>query len=426
MQYNKYNYETYNLHTIKSDKFKSCHIEINFRDNITKESYLKSLFLSSLIQLCTKKYPRRMDLRKRSEELYQTSLFASSYKMGASLLFMVGCDFINPTYIKDAHYLENVLCFFLDAVFEPNIVENGFDKDAFELVKNDILSEMDTACESPMSLASKNVVNLINGDNPLKFMLSNYDKSEVESITKEEIYSYYKEVIEHYTADIIVFGDLDFDFIKDYLSKNVAINTIKNHKISLYTDIKKPKKPLFVKEPSKFMQSTLLLGYSLENLTEKEKIYVSHVFDYIFCNGAFKSKLFANLREKNSLCYGVSSIYLKFNKLYVIKVSLAKENVSKAIKVIKNSLNDMKNGLFEDEFIVETKKALTNYLKSSEDAMSSYINNCYLKEIDNFPSVNERIKSINLVTKEDIQNFAKKLKELVIYVLEDGVKDEAN
>ena len=81
MQYNKYNYETYNLHTIKSDKFKSCHIEINFRDNITKESYLKSLFLSSLIQLCTKKYPRRMDLRKRSEELYQTSLFASSYKM---------------------------------------------------------------------------------------------------------------------------------------------------------------------------------------------------------------------------------------------------------------------------------------------------------------------------------------------------------
>ena len=36
MIYKTYNNKTYNIYTIKTDKFKTCHMEIVFRNNINK------------------------------------------------------------------------------------------------------------------------------------------------------------------------------------------------------------------------------------------------------------------------------------------------------------------------------------------------------------------------------------------------------
>ena len=37
MEYKNYKYDTYTLYTIKTDKFKTCHLEIIFKNKINKE-----------------------------------------------------------------------------------------------------------------------------------------------------------------------------------------------------------------------------------------------------------------------------------------------------------------------------------------------------------------------------------------------------
>lgn len=34
MNYKTYKYDTYNIYTIQTDKFKNCYIELNFREDI--------------------------------------------------------------------------------------------------------------------------------------------------------------------------------------------------------------------------------------------------------------------------------------------------------------------------------------------------------------------------------------------------------
>lgn len=426
MKHKKQNLETYKLHTVKLDNFKESRIEVVFRENITRSDYLKCIFLTDLLTYSTNKYPRRKDVVIKSEELYQTSIFSNTSRLGKSLVLTIGCNFINPEYVSEDDYLKDVIEFLGEVIFNPNVKENAFDESAFKIIQNDLVSNLETLNESPMRVASYNTFNLLDDNSSTKIFLDNYTREEILDTTPEDIYEFYKNVLEHFICDVIIVGNINMDKIVKLVTKNMKLRTIKNHEVNLYEDNLVRKKAMVKTDTSSFNQSTILLLYNLVDLTEEEKLYAIHLFDYIFSNGSFKSKLFKSLREDNSLCYGVSSFYMKFDKMYGIKVSLAKDNVKKALKLIDKALKEMNAGLFDDEIIEEAKKAILNNLKTSSDVIYSFSNDCFLNEIDNFPPVNERIKEYRKVTKEDIVNISKKLKINISYVLEDGVNNARN
>ena len=112
--------------------------------------------------------------------------------------------------------------------------------------------------------------------------------------------------------------------------------------------------------------------------------------------------------------------------MYGIKVSLAKENVKKAIKLIEKSLKEINNSKFDDELLDEAKKSVLNTLKTSNDEIVSFSNQCFLREIDNFPTLAERMKAYRKINKEEVVNLSKKLKLNLVYVLEDGADNARN
>lgn len=426
MEYKRQNLDSYNLHTVKLDTFKESRIEIIFRNNISKDDYLKGVFLTDLLTYSSNKYPNRKDIVIKSEELYQLSLFSNISRLGKSLVLTLGCNFINPEYVSEQEYLKDVVVFLSEILFNPNIKENAFDETAFRIIQNDLLSNWETINENPMRVASYNAFNLLDDASSTKIFLDNYTKEDILNITPEDVYEFYNCVLEHFVCDVIIVGNLDFDEVSRLLKNNMKLRTIKNHEILLYEDNMVRRKPLKKTDLSSFNQSTILLVYNLVDLSMEEKTYVIHLFDYIFCNGSFKSKLFKTMREDNSLCYGVSSFYMKFDKMYGIKVSLAKENVNKALKLIDTALKEMSVGNFDNELIEESKKAILNSLKTSRDSIFSFSNDCFLHEIDNFPGINERIKAYRKVTKEEIVNLSNKLKINISYVLEDGANNARN
>ena len=49
MIYKEYKKSTYNVYTIKTDKFKTCHMEIVFRNNINKSDVTKRSFITEML-----------------------------------------------------------------------------------------------------------------------------------------------------------------------------------------------------------------------------------------------------------------------------------------------------------------------------------------------------------------------------------------
>ena len=112
-----------------------------------------------------------------------------------------------------------------------------------------------------------------------------------------------------------------------------------------------------VKEIQDTTQSVLSLGLRIKECTPKD-FYVLNVYNAILGTTP-SSKLFQNVREKESLAYTVRSRYYRFKDIIVIYAGINKENYSKALEVIKMQLEDMRKGNITD---IEFKSARDSLL----------------------------------------------------------------
>ncbi|MBQ2409565.1 MAG: insulinase family protein, partial [Bacilli bacterium] len=186
------------------------------------------------------------------------------------------------------------------------------------------------------------------------------------------------------------------------------------------------KKVLTKTEKSNFVQSTLVMVYNISDLTKEIKNSAFHVFNYILGSGGISSKLYKSLRTDNSLCYGVRSLYLKYDGLLIILVSLDKKNVKLAETLIKKCIGEMIKGEYKDSELEDAKKNLTFSLKMGLDNNVSILNNYVFNIFDNLPLLEERIKLISNVTKEDLMVCGKSLSLNTIYIQDAGDNIEGN
>ena len=141
--------------------------------------------------------------------------------------------------------------------------------------------------------------------------------------------------------------------------------------------------------------------------------------------GSPNSKLFMNLREKNSLCYNVNSIYQPVFNLLIIKAGIDGENFEKSIKLIKQELKNMQEGKFEEKDLEAGIITYKNTFKEVEDSAFSILNSYTSCEYLNYDPLDKRTKEIEKVTKEDIMKVAKKIHIDTIFLLE-GEQNEEN
>ena len=71
--------------------------------------------------------------------------------------------------------------------------------------------------------------------------------------------------------------------------------------------------------------------------------------------GTANSKLFQNVREKASLAYTTSSSYSHYSGNIFVNAGIEIENYEKALNLIKEQLQDMKEGNFDDQDIKNAK-----------------------------------------------------------------------
>ena len=212
-------------------------------------------------------------------------------------------------------------------------------------------------------------------------------------------------------------GNLDMDKVVQLIKDKFKIKTIKDYKVNLYVDNKIRKKNLDICETGNYEQDSLVMIYNLDNLNKKERDYVIQLYNIILGSGGLTSKLYKYLREENSLCYIVSSMYQKYDGLLLIYSGIDKKDKNKCLKLINKALQEMINGDFTDEELDNAKKAVISSIKMSEDTNGGIINNYLFNELDNLPLYDERVKEFKKISKKDVIEVAKKVKLNTIYLL---------
>lgn len=415
MTYKTYNCNSYNIHTIKTDNFKTCHLEIVFRKPVKKEDLAKDALLVDILSENNNDFKTRQELLLYLEDLYKTSFYGLVSKTGQITMTNFILDFISPEYIEEQDYLEKVLKLPFLLIQNPNVTNNEFDNLTFNICQKRNILEVKSVMEDAFRLSVNKTLESL--DTP-----SSYNPTgtveEIKAITPSSLYEHYKKLLKENVCDIFVIGNLDMDYVVKVIKESFKKRIINKNNLIIDVNNKIRKKVLEKKEPSEFVQTNLNLLFNVGSLNKYERNIVFNIFNYILGSGGITSKLYQEIREKNSYCYAINSMYLKYDGLLLIHVALDGKNKTKAIHLIKKVLRNMKMGKFSDEDI---NNAINNYemsLNMASDNEISLLNNYVFHIVDDLPLIEQRIELLKKVTKEEIIKVAKKLKINTIFVLE--------
>lgn len=416
MEYKTYEYPSFNLYSVKTNRFKTVQMEIIFRDEVKKDNLLIKTFLVDLMTDVCDKYKSRKEMVKKLEELYQANFYGVTNKVGNIIMSSFVLNFLNPEYVNDNNYLEEVIKVPIEAIMHPFIKAKEFDIKNFNIVKNRIHDEILGMNEDINRVALKSALCYLE-ESPSKYNVMG-SLEELESITPKALADAYQELIANNKCDIFVVGNIDMDKIANIIFKYFKNPTIKTKDYSLYVENVVPKKVKVVKEKSKFLETNLVNLYGTLNLNDKEKTTTMHFYNYLLGGGGLNTKLYQLLREKNSLCYGIRSVYLKYDNLLMIQTSIDKKNIKRANSLIKQAFKEMKDGKFTDEELEAAKSSFIFSLNLALDEPAGIINNYVFHVFNDLPLIEERMKLINDITKNEIVLLSNKIKPILEFTLE--------
>lgn len=418
MNYTKYKMNGYNLHIIKTNKFKTITIRINLKQKINKETMTIRRTLTEILIQSSKKYPNRRLLEEKCEDLYGVSIGCNNFKSGNYDIISLSESFLNDKYTELGMNKESFE-FLLQILCNPNIKEEQFESYSLDVAKRIIKDSIDSFSDYPKAYSNSRLLEVLAPDSPISYRGCGYLK-DLKKINTKNLYEYYRQVLENDIMDIVIVGDVNEKDMKEMIEQNFS-RVGKFHESDSHFMIQREirKKTLVVKEKQNINQSHLLIGCNFEELNDFELRYVLNVYSFIL-GGSGDSLLFKTVREKNSLCYSISSTYDIIGGLLTISAGISSKNYEKTVQLIKESLEQMKKGEFEEKEILKAKTIFKNSCIEITDAPGSIISTYLSHEYLNSDLIEDKLKKIDLVTKEMVVSLANKIHINTIYLLEGG------
>ena len=403
----------YNLHLIKNTNFKTILVKIVFWNKIKEDEITFRNVLFNNLLFSSSKYKTTREMAIKKTDLYGLNIISNTSRMSNYICNELFMSIIEDKYTEKGLFKES-LEFLFDILKNPNVKDNSFDKECFDINKTMIEANIKKELEDPTSFAFKNYQKLLDKSKPYSYSLVGTIK-DLNKITPKNLYEYYKEFFKNNNIDIMVIGNIDFSIVEE-LFNNLSLKGKNNYDNDIYITYEKDFEEKTIS--SKFNQSKLIMGGSTKDLTIFEKKYVSSFYNIIL-GASPTSKLFQNVREKNSFAYTVGSNFIRLDGLFFIYAGISKKNYNKTKEEVLKQMEEMKKGKFTKKEIDNARTYIKTILEEAEDyeyaIIDRYFNNLYF-DID---SKEEQLKNIDKVTKEDIIKLANKIKIDTILLIEE-------
>ncbi len=404
------------VHIIPTDKYKTNTFVFRFKAPLNEETVTERALLPYVLQSATEKLPSVIRLRQYLEELYGSSLAVDVSKKGEDHIISIYVDIANEVYLHDAPPLfEKALSMLSDIVLHPATEGNGFLSSIVESEKRALLQRIEATYDDKMRYANERLIEEMCKVEPYR-LSANGKKESVMSITNESLYQYYQKVLAEDEMDLYIIGDISENAV-DLVSKYFSISTspVRERNVLLHRRNNEEKE---VVEKQELKQSKLHIGYRTFVTYKDEDYFALQLFNGLF-GGFSHSKLFVNVREKNSLAYYAASRFESHKGLLFVMSGIEAKNYEKAVEIIKEQMFAMQNGEFSEEEIHQTKSVIQNQILEAIDTPRGFVEMLYHGIIsDRTRPVEEWLTGIESVTKEEIVKVAKNIELDTIYFLQ--------
>lgn len=406
------------LHTIKTEKFKTNLLAVYLTTPLKRETVTLNALIPAILKRGSKNIKTSDEISKKLEEMYGASFDCGIDKIGDNQVLKFYLESINNEFLPiNENLLKESIDKLLEIVFNPLLENNKFKEEYINSEKENLKQIIEGKIDNKAQYAFTRCIEEMYKNKPYGLYKYGYVE-DLENINVENLYNQYQQLIKNCKIDIFISGNINekiLEIVKENedikkMNERQAQYIISGEKLDEQNEIKT------IEDRLEISQGKLVIGLNINEDTKQSR-YIATVYNAIF-GGIPTSKMFQNVREKASLAYSASSSYLKHKNNIFIRCGIEVENYEKAVELIKQQLEEMKNGNFTEEEINSAKTNIIATIKSIPDEQDTEITYYFGQELSEIKMAFEEYESnINSVTKQNIIDFASKVKINTIYFL---------
>ncbi|NLY86470.1 MAG: insulinase family protein [Tissierellia bacterium] len=404
-----------NLNLVKTDKFKSNLLSFYFLRPLTKEEATKNALLPLVLKRGTDEYKTNLEIQKKLEENYGANLSLAINKRGEKHVLRFTVETVSGEYVSNKEYIYDVFNLLKSIIFNPLLEEGYFKKSYVDQEKENLKRKIESRINDKRSYAiDRCIEEMCKNERYSIYSLGNIE--DLPKIDEKVLYNHYKDLIKTSPIEIFYVGHYD-DNMVEYMKEMAKIERKNIISIPREQIIRGAKTKNMVYEDLNVNQGKLVLGYRT-GIPYEDKLYNGLLIGSDILGGGPNSKLFKNVREKESLAYYVSSTVFKYKSIMLIDGGIEFENFEKTIDIIKEQIEEIRRGNFtmnDIEISKESLKSSTMSIKDSIFLISEYFFSQILSN-DN-RSLEEVLEDIDRVTKEDVVEAMSRLTLDTIYFM---------
>ena len=391
------------LTLIPESKFKTNLVSVYILRELDRKEVTKNALLPGILKSGCDKYKTLGQLTNREEELYGSYLNAGTSKRGEKYLdekILGGCiDLLN------------------EIINNPLIVDGGFSEEYLKIEKEILKDSIMGIINDKGTYAMKQASEVMFEGEPYAISGKGYIE-DVDDINGVNLYQHYKNILKTSPIEIIIEGEFDESEVVELIKERFTFDRgdiIDLPKEEFYKEVDEVKE---VKETMDIAQGKLVMGYRCNVDYLDEERYYSLLLGSRILGGGADSKLFVNVREKESLCYTIYSTIQKSKSTMMVCSGIEAENYERTVELVKEQVQKLKDGDITETEIANAKIAFINSLNSLNDEIGRLSDFYFSQSIAKNKSDLDEIKNmINKSTKEDIVDAIKDIQLDTIYFL---------
>ncbi|MBR4295518.1 MAG: insulinase family protein [Clostridia bacterium] len=397
------------LLTLTTDKFKTELMTITLPLLHSQRTARLCRILFDTIKRGCRAYPDIMSLNAHLDDLYDANIANMYSTTGEMASAGFVCECLDKSYVPGG---EDLLCGTLETlkemIYSPLLDENGlFPEKTVELEKRNLCDNILASDNDPRIHSYQLCRDLLfEGEAYGQRLVGTVD--DVMALDCRELTDFYHEFLVTSAPSFIYIGSRDVKEVKEIAEKYFG-DLGGGHSQKGNTIIKKATPPMrMVEEEMAVLQGKLTIGFRSDISPEDKDLYASIIFNDIF-GGSPASKLFRNVREKQSLCYYCSSSLDFFKGALFVRSGISNANKDKVINEVLAQFEDIRKGNISDYEFECAKKSLDNYYRQASDsayALENYYRTRLISEMNT--TIEEAAEKLRSVTKEDVIRAARR------------------
>lgn len=394
-------------------QFKTNTLFKSYRFQIAKEKRSEVAMLARFFQYGIAEYPSKRELKKQLEMLYNVQFATGVERDGTYLILTFTLTFPEYRFVNADSVFPKVIELFQQLTESPYFMEAEDFSAEFNQEKQLLIEQIKSVYDDKTQYAFTQLQTRLLRSTPYFEDITGTEKM-VESTTLEAVRECWKKI--HKDAQIDMYATVAKEETRQKLQSyftgdlQVAEPTCENNAEVEF--------PTFSDEEVQQVTQAKINFAVKSGITLQSQDYFASLIATAILGGGSQSKLFQNVREKQSLAYYANAIADSNSGMMYIYSGVNIDKIAEATTCIFEQIDAMKNGDVSDDELTLTKKVMINSLQESLNRPMGIIQfDRKLKKHPNISDFTAYINSISSITKEEVIAVAQKWEKCGSFVL---------